>query len=82
MPLNIRDPRAAELAKELAERRGTTMTTAIVQALEGELRREREATPLAQRLAALADKTLAMAGPRATRKRLTKAERNALWGDD
>lgn len=82
MPLNVRDPRAAALARELAERRGTNMTTEIVNALENEVRRAREAVPLATRLQALADRTVEMAGRKATRKRLTKAERRALWGDD
>jgi hypothetical protein len=50
--------------------------------LENEVRREREAKPLAARLVALADKTLAMAGRKATRKPMTKAERAALWGDE
>lgn len=82
MPLNIRDPRAAQLAKELAELRGTTMTTEIVNALENEVRRERQSMPLAKRLTALGGRTVAMAGPKAKRKNLTKIERAALWGDD
>ncbi len=42
MPLNIRDPRAAELAKELAARRKITMTAAIIEALQNEIKRERD----------------------------------------
>src|SRR6266704_2691535 len=56
VPLSIRDPRAAALAKELARRRGTSMTAAIISALANEIRRdkEHEAAPLADRLAAIA----------------------------
>ena len=50
--LNIRNPRAHELAKELAERRKTGITEVVIQALEHELERERATIPLAQRLAA------------------------------
>lgn len=42
MNLQIRDPRARRLAKKLAEIRRTTMSAAVVAALEGELRREGE----------------------------------------
>lgn len=35
--LNIKDPRAHELARELAERRGVSMTRAVVDALEKDL---------------------------------------------
>ena len=51
MPLNIRDPRAAELAKELAARRKITMTAAIIEALQNEIKRERDKVPLRERLA-------------------------------
>ena len=78
MPLNIRDPRAAELAKELALRRNSTMTAVIVEALEAELRRERQKAPLRERLAKLAEETLAMAGPNA--HEVTKEDIDAMWG--
>ena len=76
--LTIRDPRAAKLARRLADVRKTTMTDAVVTALEHELRREREATPLAERLDALARKAKAMAGPGA--REMTKDEIDALSG--
>jgi len=63
--LTIRDPRAAALAKQLAEVRQTTMTQAVVTALENELRQGREAAPLPVRLRALGKKATAMAGPKA-----------------
>jgi antitoxin VapB len=76
--LTIRDPRAAKLARRLAEVRKTTMTEAVVTALEHELRRERDAKPLAARLDALARKAKAMAGPGA--REMTKDEIDALSG--
>jgi antitoxin VapB len=76
--LTIRDPRAAKLARRLAEVRKTTMTEAVITALEHELRRERDAKPLAARLDALARKAKAMAGPGA--REMTKDEIDALSG--
>ena len=76
--LTIRDPRAAVLAKRLADARQTTMTQAVVTALEHELRRERNATPLATRISAVAARAKAMAGPGA--RAITKDEIDALSG--
>lgn len=76
--LTLRDPRAAILARKLAETRGTTMTEAVVAALTRELRREREAIPLPTRLRALADKAHAMAGPNG--RVMTQDEIDALSG--
>ena len=61
--MNIKDPRVHDLARRLAERRGTTLTAAVQQALEEalarsgplprrDLRRERLAS-IAERCAAL-----------------------------
>jgi antitoxin VapB len=52
MALHIRDDRAAQLARQLAERRGITMTQAVVSALEAAL--ARESRPLAERLREIA----------------------------
>lgn len=41
MALHIRDERAATLARRLAKRRGTTMTRAVVEALQSALEREK-----------------------------------------
>jgi antitoxin VapB len=41
MALNIRDPRAQKLARELAQATGETMTGAVITALEERLRRLR-----------------------------------------
>ena len=76
--LTIRDARAAVLAKRLAEARNTTMTQAVVTALERELRRECDATPLAPRIDALARRARTMAGPDA--RTMTKEEIDALSG--
>jgi antitoxin VapB len=78
MPLNIRDPRAAVLARDLARRRGTTMTEAIITALEAEIERERRREPLAARLGAIADDLAAQA--RAGGRRMTRDEIDASWG--
>lgn len=76
--LSIRDPRAAQLAKKLAKKRKSTMTNVIIEALENELRKERDKEPLVDRLAKLAEKATAMAGPK--QSEITKEEIDALWG--
>jgi antitoxin VapB len=76
--LSIRDPRAAELAKRLAARRKTTMTEAIITALENELKRERETIPLPDRLARLAEKARQLAGPGG--RDVPKEEIDEIWG--
>lgn len=78
MPISIRHPRAAELARDLAKRRGVTMTQAIISALEAELERERSEVPLAERLMAAGAKMTAGAGP--NRRKVTKDEIDAMWG--
>ena len=76
--LNIRNPRATVLAKRLAQARGTTMTEAVVTALEQALRRVRDAAPLAARLKTLAQKARSMAGPHG--RDMTRDEIDALSG--
>lgn len=76
-PLNIRNPRAHELARELASRRRTTITEAVVGALEAELKRERSRRSLSERLDDLAERALAMKKPGG--RDITEAERDALW---
>ena len=77
MPLNIRDPRGAALARDLAKRRGTTMTEAIIAALEAEIGRDRERKPLVDRLSAIADALAAQARPGG--RRMTRDEIDDLW---
>ena len=78
MTLQIRDRRARALAQQLAARRNVTMTEAVVQALEGELRRETEKEPLAGRIARIAAELAAEAGP--NRRIMTKDDVDAMWG--
>jgi len=76
--LTIRDPRAAELARALAKARNTTMTQAVVTALENELRQGRQGEPLPARLRALGLKARAMAGAKA--REMTRDEIDDLSG--
>jgi antitoxin VapB len=76
--LSIRDPRAAELAKRLAAERKTTMTEAIIVALENELKREREKLSLQERLARLSEKARNLAGSGG--RDVSKDEIDELWG--
>jgi antitoxin VapB len=78
MALSIRDPEAAELARELAALRKTNMTEAIVHALRSELQRERATRPLRERLGDLARKLKTMEGPNP--REVTKEEIDAMWG--
>ncbi len=79
MNLQIRDPKARQLAKELADERGVTMSEAVVQALEAELKRVRKRS-LPQQLRKLADELAALStGPG---RDMTKDEIDAMWGHD
>ena len=76
--LSIRNARAHELARELADRRKTGLTEAVITALENELRREREQVPLAERLLKIAENMQAKS-PGPIGPPLTKAERDEMW---
>jgi len=78
MTLQIRDDRARELARKLAAKRHVTMTEAVIQALEAELRREADKEPLASRLKRIADE-LAVQGKPGGRA-MTKKEIDEMWG--
>lgn len=78
MNLQIRDPRAHELARKLAERRKISMTEAVIEALEAELKRERARRPLPERLAALAADLKAKAGKGG--RDMSKDEIDDIWG--
>ena len=78
MPLHIRDRRAAQLAKQLAARKGTTMTQAVVTALEGAL--AQEARPLHERIAELARQASRLRRLRNGRA-VRKKEIDELWGN-
>jgi antitoxin VapB len=79
MALHIRDDRALKLAKKLAARRGTTMTQAVVEALESALAREQR--PLRERLAEIADDIKRLGDPKRGRT-VTKQEIDELWGHE
>jgi antitoxin VapB len=79
MALHIRDDRAATLARRLAKRRGTTMTGAVIEALESALKREER--PLAERLADIANE-LDRLGDRSRGHTPTKEEIDELWGNE
>lgn len=79
MALHIRDERAATLARRLAKRRGTTMTRAVVEALEDALAREER--PLRECLAEIANE-LERLGDRKRGRAMTKQEIDELWGNE
>jgi antitoxin VapB len=79
MALHIRDNRALRLAKQLAARKGVTMTQAVVDALENAL--AREARPLRARIEDIAREAAHLSDP--TRPRaVTKQDVDELWGND
>ncbi|NML75906.1 type II toxin-antitoxin system VapB family antitoxin [Rhizobium sp. S-51] len=78
MTLQIRDARARALAQELAEKRKVTLTTAVIQALEGELKREGGKVSLAKRVAQLAGELKDQAGPGG--RTPSKDEIDDMWG--
>ena len=80
MPLQIRNPRARELARKIAQHRHVSMTEAVVNALETEYRRVAARQPLAERLAAIAAGLAAIAKPGG--RDMTKQEIDAMWGHD
>jgi antitoxin VapB len=79
MPLHIRDERAARLAKQLAVRKGVTMTQAVVGALESAL--AREARPLRVRIAEIAREAQRLGDP-AHGRPVGKEEIDDLWGHE
>jgi antitoxin VapB len=78
MNLQIRDPRARELARKLAEKRNVSMTDAVFGALEAELGRDQEKTRLADRLAPLIAELRSKAGKGG--HVMTKDEIDSMWG--
>ena len=78
MPLHIRDDRAAKLAKQLATRKGMTMTQAVVVALEGAL--AQETRPLHERIADIAREATRRRGRKRGRT-VKKREIDELWGN-
>jgi antitoxin VapB len=77
--LNIRNPRAVELAGRLAGYRRTSMTNAVIEALEAAVAREQESIPLSDQLLAIAKEAQKLAGP--NRHKMTKDDYDALFED-
>lgn len=80
MPLMIRNPLAAELARKLADRRGTTMSDAVVDALRNELKRDDEKRPLRERILKIAEDLQRESGGKG--RKVTKEEIDSWWGHD
>jgi antitoxin VapB len=78
MNLQIRDPRARELAKKLAEKRKVSMTDAVIDALQAELGREQGKIRLADRLGPLVAELRSKA--RKGGHVMTKDEIDSMWG--
>ena len=78
MPLSIRDPRAAALARKLADKRGTSMTEAIISALQAEIAREEATPPLVNRVQHIAGELQRQAG--AFRSKMSKSDIDEMWG--
>jgi len=76
--LQIRDPRAHRLARQLAEKRRVSMTEAVIAALEAELRRDDGRVTLRERLASVADDLRAKG--KAEGRRMSDDEVDAMWG--
>lgn len=80
MNLQIRNPRAHELARELAKKRNISITDAVITALESELSRTKEEKPLKERVRPIVDRLLKEAKPGG--RDLTKEEIDAMWGHE
>ena len=76
MTLHILDPKAEQLAKELADLRHISMTQAVIEALSNELERERKKIPLAERIEAFRQRHFSE-GMRG--RDMTKDERDGMW---
>jgi antitoxin VapB len=79
MALHIRDERAARLARQLANRKGLTMTKAVIEALESALLREDR--PLSERVGDIAREAQRLSDPQ-RRRHVRKKEIDDLWGNE
>lgn len=79
MTLHIRDDRAAELARQLAERQGISVTEAVVHALQAAL--AQDGRPLSERIREIAADTQRL-GKAGRGRQVTKQEIDELWGHD
>lgn len=80
MNLQIRNPRAYELAKKLAEKRNISMSDVVIEALEQMDRQGREQKPLWDRIQPLLEQVRKDSRPGG--RDLAKDEIDALWGHE
>lgn len=84
MALSIRNPRVEQLARDLAQKRKTTMTDVIVKALERDMKMEAESgadnRPLHEQLKEIADRLKRKGKPGG--HMMTKQEIDRMWGDE
>lgn len=80
MNLQIRNPKAHELAQQLAARRKTSITDAVIGALEAELERAKGEKPLRERARPIIERMLREAKPGG--RDLTKEEIDRMWGHE
>jgi antitoxin VapB len=78
MNLQIRDPRARDMARKLAVMNDCTMTEAVVDTLDFRLRKINEEIPLIERVKKIQADLRAMAGPNG--RDMTKEEIDDMWG--
>ena len=78
MNLQIRDPRAHQLARQLAEKRRVSLTEAVIDALEAQLEAEQSRIPLADRLKDIAGRLRAKGDGGG--HEVTKDEIDEMWG--
>lgn len=78
MNLQIRDPRARELAEQLAREQNISMTDAVINALASQLQRLNHAKPLAERLGVIAENLAHQAKPAG--RDMSREEIDAMWG--
>jgi len=78
MNLQIRDPRAHKLARQLAEKRHVSLTEAVIEALEAQLRAENTRVPLAERLKDISGRLRAKGAGGG--HEMTKDDIDEMWG--
>ena len=76
--MQIRSQRAKELAEALAVQRKVSVTEIVVQALEGEWKREAQKRALAERLSEVAVDLAALV--QSVGQAMTKSEVDEMWG--
>ena len=79
MNLQIRNPRAYELAQKVADLRNTSMTDAVIGALEAEIERL-DKHKMIERVRAISSELVSKAGPNG--REMTKDEIGRMWGHD